>query len=1139
MPNLCAGTPKITVRDNRGLDVRTLRYNRGAEGAVAAQYVDAYTHNALGQLLSSQDPRFFGGSILNFRHTPALSGQVLETVSADAGTSRACADIAGRPFWHYSQGRDSQLRSDNAITVCWYYDALGRPVQRVRATAPLAYSTSVTPATFAASTTSTTSTTRGGLAGMRNVGACDLWFYGEANGQPGDTYDPLNAGDPRNANQRGQLLQHFDTAGLLDMSVLGYGVQGQPLRQDRSFLALACDPDNNWMVSDNKPPFIANKSLLEGRDPYDTCWTHNALAQVLTQTDAQGHQQHTAYDCAGRKYSTAVTPKGGNRTLVTTAIAYTAADEIDTRGDANGIQVAYAYEPQMTGRLVSITASRISESRSQIDTRRKGHVRSSMTRLQALAYTYDGVGNVTALSDDSAGAQVTFFRNRVATPDRSYAYDALYQLTNASGRENYVDSTPKGTDWPGGNFKPSTTPDYRPYTRAYTYDLGGNLTSIGSADWTGATPPTRNVVVSRASNRAVCTANYQGPTPDNIDNYFDGAGKNICVDGNPNQPMYWTPLHQLYCVVTAYRSPNRLSVDWNNSDREQYAYDGAGQRIRKYGSSKAGGIWNHTDARYLPGLELRNDTGTGEQLEVIVLNDGARILNWPNGTPKPADIPSLQLRYQYSDRQHAVLIETDQDGNLITREEYYPYGGTSVLTSRSDIEVKYKFIRYSGKERDVTGFYYYGLRYYQPWTGRWISPDPAGAVNGQNLYCMVRNNPVTLRDRAGTMADGKTPEEATSRKSADASPGGSRGEAIELPPAQVPKQIHYVWLGKAISAEHMTNILLVTAINPDYKINMWTDRPKSILATFDAMLQDTGHPLHRYLAHWHRDAFSRPPEGGDARINLGDVSSVFESLRASMPGNRGNDKGQALPGDGTKAEALFLREKNGAYRNYAAASDIARYATLIVKGGIYMDVDVVPPRPLGTFSPPRGMVFNARNINNIFNIERNNDVIGAVAGSSLARTLIPTVVSKYAEFDQVFSEHLSVRGHPPALEPWMKGIEEPASWSVKRASTMHAEFQFGRRLGTMTVSGPEVLDVITNRFASFTPRDLFPPGTFGARYRFPSAAPASREDAGRQLNSLAAAPLPPRAAVVWEGWFPRADARGAWVPLRGLRRSSI
>nr|WP_255701913.1 RHS repeat-associated core domain-containing protein [Bordetella sp. LUAb4] len=98
-------------------------------------------------------------------------------------------------------------------------------------------------------------------------------------------------------------------------------------------------------------------------------------------------------------------------------------------------------------------------------------------------------------------------------------------------------------------------------------------------------------------------------------------------------------------------------------------------------------------------------------------------------------------------------METDKDGNVITQEEYYPYGGTAVLASRSNSEVKYKYIRYCGKERDATGLFYYGLRYYQPWIGRWINPDPAGTVEGQNLYRMVRNNPLTLQDRAGLMAD--------------------------------------------------------------------------------------------------------------------------------------------------------------------------------------------------------------------------------------------------------------------------------------------------------------------------------------------------------------------------------------------------
>lgn len=63
-------------------------------------------------------------------------------------------------------------------------------------------------------------------------------------------------------------------------------------------------------------------------------------------------------------------------------------------------------------------------------------------------------------------------------------------------------------------------------------------------------------------------------------------------------------------------------------------------------------------------------------------------------------------------------------------------------------------MRYSGKERDATGLYYYGYRYYQPWVGRWLSADPAGTVDGLNLYRMVRNNPIALKDNNGLNAEG-------------------------------------------------------------------------------------------------------------------------------------------------------------------------------------------------------------------------------------------------------------------------------------------------------------------------------------------------------------------------------------------------
>ena len=45
--------------------------------------------------------------------------------------------------------------------------------------------------------------------------------------------------------------------------------------------------------------------------------------------------------------------------------------------------------------------------------------------------------------------------------------------------------------------------------------------------------------------------------------------------------------------------------------------------------------------------------------------------------------------------------------------------------------------------------YYHGARYYAPWLGKWISLDPAGTVEGSNLYGYVNNNPLRHRDLDG------------------------------------------------------------------------------------------------------------------------------------------------------------------------------------------------------------------------------------------------------------------------------------------------------------------------------------------------------------------------------------------------------
>jgi insecticidal toxin complex protein TccC len=123
-----------------------------------------------------------------------------------------------------------------------------------------------------------------------------------------------------------------------------------------------------------------------------------------------------------------------------------------------------------------------------------------------------------------------------------------------------------------------------------------------------------------------------------------------------------------------------------------------------------------------------------------------RVLHWQAG--QPAGVANDQLRYSLDDHLGSSTLELDTQGGLISQERYYPFGGTAWWAARSAIEAKYKTIRYSGKERDASGLYYYGFRYYAPWLQRWLNPD-SQTLDGLNLYAMVRNSPMNRIDPDG------------------------------------------------------------------------------------------------------------------------------------------------------------------------------------------------------------------------------------------------------------------------------------------------------------------------------------------------------------------------------------------------------
>ena len=127
----------------------------------------------------------------------------------------------------------------------------------------------------------------------------------------------------------------------------------------------------------------------------------------------------------------------------------------------------------------------------------------------------------------------------------------------------------------------------------------------------------------------------------------------------------------------------------------------------------------------------------------------ALVERWSGTLQAPKKLHSLLLRFQYHARTGSVTLELDDTGQMLSYEEYSPYGSTTYAAALAKAPKRFRF---AAKERDQqTGFYYCEQRYYVPWLCRWLNPDPIGTGDGMNVYEYVAGNPVEYQDPDGTV----------------------------------------------------------------------------------------------------------------------------------------------------------------------------------------------------------------------------------------------------------------------------------------------------------------------------------------------------------------------------------------------------
>lgn len=515
-------------------------------------------------------------------------------------------------------------------------------------------------------------------------------------------YAPATAAD-RQRNLAGATLKHFDNAGLTHTALLS--LTSKPLETRQQLLQPHAEqPD--WAGS-SEGDLEENILITVNR--------YNAVGDVLVRTNAAGVTSSKTLDVSGAVRQIHLR-QGAKEAMALAAVTRRADGMVMAQTSGNGVVDLYGYSP---------TSQRLIQHRTQ---RPIDHALGYLL-ISDLHYGYDPAGNILALDDQGADPQ--WHDNQQSDGLREYAYDTLYRLVEASGRER----SPVGAYW-SSSFGTSDRQGgmvWTPYSERYEYDDGDNLITLSHNG--GAGQRTQHLRVSTQSNRAMPEGH--GLAPDN--DFLPGGLQKQLIDG---RALAWLADHQLGQVSLVKRANGAAD------DIEQYRYANGGTRRRKISTVRMANAIQTTLTTYLDDCEVRLRTleGQPQALKHVVISE-VEETRWIENRLST----EVHLRYGFSDHLGSSAGETDEVGNIVSREEYAPYGETVGLDEQA-AEVgglTQRTSRHAGKELDASGLYYYGWRYYQTGLGRWLSADPGRLIDGPNLYRTNRNNPLRFRDATG------------------------------------------------------------------------------------------------------------------------------------------------------------------------------------------------------------------------------------------------------------------------------------------------------------------------------------------------------------------------------------------------------
>ena len=490
-----------------------------------------------------------------------------------------------------------------------------------------------------------------------------------------------------------------------------------------------------------------------------TLYTPDALDRITQLTDAVNGATAFAYDANSNLLS--VTDAKSQQTVYT----YSNMNRVGTRKDPLLSTETYTYDNN--GNVATVTD-------------RKGQItmytydplnRRTKTTFQdgtSTNYTYDAGNRVTTIQEKNAGGTVT------ATITRTYdGLDRLTQEVTAQGTVNYTYD----------NVSRRATMTVVGQTQVtYTYDNANRLTQVqqgtstvtmgyDNADRrTSLTLPNTNTVTSAydAASQLTSLTYKQGATVlGNLTYTYDAAGNRTKVGGtfaratippalstvsynvNNQQTTFGTNTETYDLngnLATVIEANNLATYTWNARNQlvsltspgfaASFAYDSFGRRT---GRTVQGVVTNYVYDGLNPVQEKNGGTVTANLLTGLGIDE---FFTRTDGVGSRALLP---------DALGSTVALGDNTGTLQTQYTYEPFGYATQTGLASASSYKY-----TGREDDGTGLYYYRARYYHPRLQRFIAEDPIGFVGGDiNIYAYVGGNPISRTDPLGLFSPSK------------------------------------------------------------------------------------------------------------------------------------------------------------------------------------------------------------------------------------------------------------------------------------------------------------------------------------------------------------------------------------------------